>query len=368
MRSRFLAYVPFAAAFALASQANAAPHPVCSTPAASPTPAPVVTPETSRAAASRTAGLIADRVATVVSNTTGARGQTFNAACPTVAEQVDVASDPMLGAGASTASSATSAPARANSVWTAGSYTRVDKADRGGEYDGSVVNAVVGYDRRVTDRLIAGVATGYEKVDIETHYNNGTVEGDSVTVAPYLGYALTDWLSVDLSLGRTWIGYDFTRNYGGVTGSTDAARWFGAANLTATQRFGDFRAIGGLGYLRLYEDQDSYRESDGTSVPESDINFGQARATVGGAYDIATGFGRVSPNAFARLEYDLPQARSVSLGNGLISTNDRTGMVFGLGLDLAVGDDLTVNLSGSTTQFRENTDAASVAATVRYRF
>jgi outer membrane autotransporter protein len=327
----------------------------------------VVTPDTSRQSAAATAGMIADRVATVVStvNAGGAAGSgdKLNVSCN--AENL-VELDRMLGA--TTSSTAVDEGKRLNSVWTAGSLNHVKKGDVNGRYNGDVKNGVVGYDRRVTRDLILGIAAGYENVDITTEYNRGTVEGDSISLSPYLGYIINDWLSADASLGYSWIGYDFSRDSNSVRGSTRAGRVFGSANLNATHRMGDLGLRSSLGVLRLYEQQDGYTDSSGTKVDKSEINFGQMRATVGAGYDVVTGFGTLTPNAFVRAEYDLPAAHSVMVGNNWQSSSDRTGAVFGLGLDATVGKDLLLNLTATSTQFRQNTEGYSLSGNIRYNF
>lgn len=258
--------------------------------------------------------------------------------------------------------------AKVNSVWTAGSITRVKKTDAGGEYSGSIKNGVVGYDYRLTPKLVAGLALGYENLSIDTQYNNGTVDADSGTVAPYVGYAITDWLVADMVLGYTKTRYHFTRSGETIKGDTDAQRWFGSINLNAQQRYGDVVLRGGLGYLRLREDQDGYTETNGSQVSNTSLNFGQLRSTVGAGYNIETSWGSITPNSFVRFEFDLPKSHSVTLSNTSVSTTDRTGAVFGLGVDMQVGNDLTLNLSGSSTQFRQNTDAFTFAGGLRYSF
>lgn len=338
--------------------------PVCPAPDPSPNAPPIVAPVISQQSASQTVGLIADRIASVVSSFNSAvAGPVLHAFDP-CAPHLTEAGDQLADSGSAIAGK--SVPN--NSAWTGGSLTRISKSDAGGRFSGSVTNGVVGYDRRLTPDLLLGAAVGYESVDIKTRFNNGTVESSSVSVAPYVGYTITDWLAFDATLGHTWIDYDFTRNDDAVKGGTGAGRWFGATNLTATQRYGAAKAFAGIGYLRLREEQDAYAETDGTAIAASTIDFGQARATVGGAYDFVTTFGTVSPNGFARLEYDTPRTSAVLLGNGLVSSTDRSGMVFGLGIDLATEENLTVGLSATTTQFRENTEIYSFAAIARYRF
>lgn len=359
----------FVSATVLAAVQSGTAFATCGAPAPAPAPnqAPVVTQATAQQSASATAGLIADRVATVVSGINVSSGPQANGHCDTFTQDVPDALDRALGVSAS-GKSAGDNVTHYNSVWAGGSYNHVKKGDTNGRYNGDVKNGVVGYDRRVTKDLILGLATGYEQVDIATEYNQGTVEGSSVSVSPYLGYVINDWLSLDATLGHTWIDYDFTRNSRAVNGSTTAGRWFGSTNLNATHRLGDFKLRGGVGYLRLYEQQEAYRDSTGTQVDKAEVNFGQIRTTVGGSYDIVTGFGVLSPNAFVRMEYDTPSSHSVMVGSNWMSSTDRTGAVFGLGVDAAIDKDLLLNVTVTSTQFRQNTEAYSVVGNVRYSF
>lgn len=254
-----------------------------------------------------------------------------------------------------------------NSAWTGGAHTRIKKTDASGEFSGNIDSVVVGYDRRLTSDLILGVVVGYDSLDILTHYNQGSVEGDSIGVAPYIGYAITDWLTVDATLGYAWVNYDMTRDVT-VTGSTNGGRVFGGANLTARQNFGDVKLWTSVGYQRLKEERDGYTESDNTVVKDETVDRGQAHATVGGGYDFVTDFGVISPNAFARFEYDLPKGSAVQLTNSLSSSNDRTGIVLGLGTDVALKSNVSFGVSGTMETARENTDAYSVLANVRYAF
>jgi hypothetical protein len=122
-----------------------------------------------------------------------------------------------------------------------------------------------------------------------------------------------------------------------------------------------------LGYLRIAEFQGAYTSSANTFNRDSLANFGQVRATLAAGHDLKTSYGMFTPNVFARYEYDLPHAQKVDLAAGYRSSNDRDGVVFGLGLDFAV-EDLKFNLGATTTQFRENLEVFGLDATVRYAF
>ena len=257
-----------------------------------------------------------------------------------------------------------------NSIWTAASYNGIRRNDLGGDYHGGITNGVVGYDRQLNSAFVVGLALGFENVDIITGYDYGTLKSNSGTIAPYLGVILADWLVLDTSVGYTAIGYDFMRdsNTTKVTGKTDASRYFGSADLTATRHYDRVKVFGQVGYLELSETQHSYTESNATRHPTNTIYFGQVHATVGTGYDFPTDFGTVTPSVSVRYEYDTVQPGAIFLGNGVYSSTKPDGVVFGFGVDVKTHDDLSFGLKATTTQFRDHTDAFSAVGNVKYRF
>ncbi len=348
--------------------------------------------QASQQAGSTTAGLIADRVSSVVSSTGGGistgggstgggstgggstGGGSSTEKLNATSTNCSSSSTPVVALGEDDsvsrqgAAAAAAKGAKINAVWVATSVTWLKKSDPNGNYGGTVSNAVVGYDRRLTENLVGGVALGYEKVLINTGYvaGGGSVEGDTVSLSPYLGYSLTDWLVVDATAGYARIGYRFKTSATEI-GETMANRWFGATNLTAFERYGDTLLKASLGYLRIAEFQDSYTSNANSVNRASLANFGQMRAQLSAGEDVRTSYGVFTPTVFARYEYDLPHTPKVDLASGYRSTNDRDGVVFGIGVDMAM-DDWKFNLSGTTTQFRENTDVYGLSAVARYLF
>ncbi|KIL96812.1 Glycine-rich cell wall structural protein precursor [Paramagnetospirillum magnetotacticum MS-1] len=349
------------------------------------------TQQASTAASTNTAGLIASRVTSVVTTSTGGgtrgsssggtntgggstttgSGGSLNAASSgcgttTTTDTATLSEDETIsrqGAGAAQAREQ-----KINSIWVASSVTWLKKTDRNGDYGGTVTNGIVGYDRRLTNDLIGGIAVGYEKVMINTKYvaNGGSVEGNTVSVSPYLGYSINDWLVIDGVAGFARIQYRFKSNSQEV-GEANANRLFGASNLTAYQRYDDTIVKAAIGYLRIAEFQGSYTSNQNTFNRESLANFGQVRATLSAGHDLKTSYGLFTPNVFARYEYDLPHAQKVDLAAGYRSTNDPDGMTFGIGLDFAI-DDLKINVGATTAQFRDNFESYGLDATVRYAF
>lgn len=343
------------------------------------------TQQASSAASANTAGLIANRVTSVVTTSTGGTGAgastggtspgggsvlnsapTTTSSCGTTTTVATLSEDDTISRQSSGA--ARDGAKKINSVWVASSVTWLKKTDRNGDYGGTIANGIVGYDRRLTDSLIGGIAVGYEKVLINTKYvaNGGSVEGDTVSLSPYLGYSINDWLVVDGVAGFARITYRFKSSATEV-GDATASRLFGAGNLTAYHRYDDTIVKAAIGYLRIAEFQGSYTSSANTFNRDSLANFGQARATLSAGHDIRSSHGLFTPNVFARYEYDLPHARKVDLAAGYRSSSDPDGMTFGIGLDFAV-DDLKFALGASTSQFRDNLESYGLDASVRYAF
>ncbi|WP_141400515.1 autotransporter outer membrane beta-barrel domain-containing protein [Magnetospirillum sp. 15-1] len=356
-----------------------------------------VTQQASTAASTNTAGLIASRVTSVVTGgggftassgggatgggttpggtSTGSGGPTLNTAPTPTSSSCGATTTPPpdnLTEDEATSRQGSSAAAnksgKINSVWVASSVTWLKKTDRNGDFGGTITNGIVGYDRRLTESLIGGLAVGYEKVLINTKYvaNGGSVEGDTVSFSPYLGYSINDWLVADGVAGYARITYRFKSNATEI-GDATANRIFGAGNLTAYTRYDDTLLKATLGYLRIAEFQGNYTTNANTFNRDSLANFGQVRATLAAGHDLKTSYGVFTPNVFARYEYDLPHAQKVDLANSYRSSNDPDGVVFGVGLDFLVSD-FKVNVGASTSQFRENLESYSLDATVRYAF
>lgn len=250
-------------------------------------------------------------------------------------------------------------------MWVNGIYSHVDKSEAGGEFDGDVYNFVGGVDYRITQRVVAGVALGYEHSDITTKFNSGTFKGDGFTVAPYVGVSLTPNWSADLSVGHTWLNYDTERNNNAVNGTFDANRWFGAANLNGTYTANRFVLMPKVGVMYLNEEQDSYTDSTGAAVAGSTIKLG--RASAGGS--VGYQFGSFMPYVKLIGEWDFEHPGSVALSNGTMSAVDDFGGVAGAGVNFNINSQLSGTVEGSYNSIgRSDLDVWSGQAKLRYKF
>lgn len=184
-------------------------------------------------------------------------------------------------------------------------------------YDADTKSVLFGADRLFYDRLVLGVAAGYEDTDVFTFFNGGNTESDGYTVAPYMAYLINDTFSVDAAFGYSSLENDTDRLEIG-TGSTlaadfDSDRMFFSTNINAATTYNDWYLSGRVGYLYSHESQDGYTETGSTggagnrTVGERDVhisqiivggeaayNFGKQEAYFGAAYvnDLSRGIGR----------------------------------------------------------------------------
>ncbi len=251
-------------------------------------------------------------------------------------------------------------------LWVQGGYTSMDGDDTGGEFDGNVINFLAGVDYKVRPTMVVGVAIGYEDLDIDTSFNNGTFEGEGYGITPYFGVALNDRWSLQMLAGWTTVEYDTTSNFGAITSTFDADRLYGSATVS-----GSFKVTNNIhiapkaSVLYLTEDQDGFTDSAGNVSAGSTIDLG--RLSAGGTISYLAG--KVTP--FVRIlgEYDFVKEDGVALGNGNFSSDDKAGLNATLGLNLNMGNGWSGNVEGTAaTLLRENLDVYTVSGRVRYQW
>lgn len=249
-------------------------------------------------------------------------------------------------------------------TWVNGTYSHLDKSEASLAMKGDIYNVVGGADYKFTDRLLGGMAVGYENVDITTSFNSGKYKGHGVTVAPYAGYEITPNWAADLSVGYSWLRYDTTSNVS-TTGSFDATRWFASANLNGNYGYDHWVFQPKVGVMYLNEDQDGYTDSSNTANASSTIKFG--RATAGSK--IGYNLGMVTPFVKAYGQWDFKQPDHVLKANGQYSNIDDVGGVVGGGLDFLINDSVSGTVEGSYDSIgRSNLDTWTANAKIRVKF
>ena len=263
-------------------------------------------------------------------------------------------------------------------VWASGSWSGVEDSNSATAYEGDIVTGLVGADYQVTSSVVAGLSVGYEDVDIDTEYNgyngqDGSLEGDGYTIAPYVGVQVTDKLSADLTLGYSDIEYDTVRfdpNTGNrISGSTDAERYFVTAGVSGTQALPyDFLAKIRGSFFYATEDKDAFTEteSDGTTIAVGDetTELGQIFLDTRWAYQAFEG---AEPYALIGLEYDIIKD-DVTAAAGQSIADDDFGAKFGAGVNVDLGNNITGGFEAYTVEFREDYDEYTATANLRVKF
>lgn len=250
-------------------------------------------------------------------------------------------------------------------MWVQGGYTTIDNGDAGGEFDGDVQNLVAGFDYKVNDKAVVGVAIAYENVDITTTFNTGTFKGKGYTVSPYAGLVLGNGAVIDGMIGMSKLNYDTTNTNRTITGSFDATRYMGAVNVSKAFRTKKLTLTPKAGILQVREKQDAFTDSAGTASASSTINLG--RASLGGT--VAVSAGKFTPYLRAMAEYDYKKGAAADLGNGRTASNDKFGINAAIGVNAQLNDKLTLNVEGtSAANMRDNLDIYGVTGRLRYNF
>lgn len=248
---------------------------------------------------------------------------------------------------------------RKTSVWANLSYTWIESDQANANFDGNVAALNVGVDKWFTDKAMAGISLGYSATDVDTTFNSGTYEEDSITLAPYGLIRITDNINLAGLFGHTWGDIDQDRQSGATTASTDAKTWFAAGSLSVSKQIKKIGVQGRVGYLWADRDTDGFVESNGNVVAASQAKTSQGRIGAEASYAITSGKLNLTPFASADYVRDFKD-----------EINDDAD-AFDLGLGLRVGSkdgSVDGNISVKTQVGRDNFESTTAAATVRFKF
>ncbi len=243
-------------------------------------------------------------------------------------------------------------------IWTNIAYTSADNDNSATESSMDINSYIIGYDYKLSERMAMGVAVTYEQVDADLDFNNGDLDGDGYTMAPYFAMLLTDYLAMDIIAGYGIVDYDQNRDFGATKSSVDAERQFVQFSINGFHYIEQWSFNTNLNFLYAHESQDSYIESDGTRVKSNNVEFSQLSVGL----EVAYGFKYVEPYFTVAYEYDT-QYDEISGAN-----YDRNGGDGGLGCRLFFSDQLSGDMYGSTKLGRDDYDEYSILGNLRYDF
>ena len=241
-------------------------------------------------------------------------------------------------------------------------------------YEGDIKSFLFGADKLVTDRLVLGLALGYEESEAFTFYNGGNNDSDGYTIAPYAAFFINDVISIDAAVGYTSLEYDTDRvslASAGTTniGSYDSDRLFASINLNATGQIGNVLLSTRVGYLYTQEEQDAYTETGGADARQvSDRDLDLSQVLVG--MEVAYNWNRYIPYVGMTWAHDIDRETG---GNGLMpglpggvqpTFTDDNELQFALGLR-HYGDVVSIILDFNTVLERDSFDSHGFMFTLR---
>jgi len=252
-------------------------------------------------------------------------------------------------------------------AWGSGAISFMHDSATETKNNGTLSNVLVGMDYKLTDKLVAGVAIGYEHLYLKTNYNSGSMLANGISITPYVGYSITDNLTVDALVGYTRLSSDMRSTVGIVSykkSDYESNRYMFATNLNYRLPASIFDTIFSAGYMYSNERSQSYSASADTAGVAA-LNVNARDAYVGelrGGARIERVFGeRFTPYAGAYYLYDTSLSSSAR-------TRDYDAVEFVGGLDARISDRMHVGLELSDTCFRRNEDSARVGLNFRYEW
>ena len=247
-------------------------------------------------------------------------------------------------------------------IWGNYSFTDFENDLSSTAIDGSSHSFLGGIDFRVWDTAIIGVALGFDNSDIDTGFNDGNQNTDTITIAPYFGAMLDDILSVDFSIGYSNASYDQFRTAGTtrVTSSPTADRWFGSFNLNAIKFIDNWILSGRVGSVYASSVIKGYTESNGITVAKNRSKV----SSVSIAGETAYSMKEWEPFLNIAYQYDY-QLQEVVAASGPQPTNDKDDILLTTGVRYFEKSGISGNLEYSKRLGRDNFDEDRVSLTLR---
>lgn len=264
------------------------------------------------------------------------------------------------------------------SVWTATSHSNVadhnkivSLFNRGSVYEGEINSFSVGVDKRQNARLLTGVSLNAVNVNLDTPWNIGSFESDSLSLAPYFTYLLNDTFSLNGSLGYAWnhnnAKSDLNNPFSPNTASYNSGRVFGSLGIKASRWFDKLNLTGHLTYTHSSEHFDSYSWKRAgvpfMRVKSTTTDYDRFEAGVKASYL----FGKAMP--YLGIAYgDADSNRLYSLPTGFTGTkSDLNGFVYSLGVNLFVTNAVSAGIHfRSEDRHKIQNDSLSANLTVKF--
>lgn len=248
--------------------------------------------------------------------------------------------------------------------WLGFSHNRVGYSFNPLESSGHSNVALAGVDYTFANSAILGATVAIDRTSINTDFNNGGLDNDGFSIAPYAAWLFNKNLVLDASVGWGRSTLDqVSNNVTRVTGSTRDHRLFGALGLSYNEDVGNWRFTG-KGNLLLARDRlGSFTQSDATAVAGRTSNLSQLRLSALATYAME----HVAPYAGIVYSTDLHHETQAAVG-GDKPANDRNGIILQAGLNFYSSGPLSGGIMLQTEQGRREVKNDQLLANISLNF
>ncbi|MFT5447757.1 MAG: hypothetical protein ACI9DC_002934 [Gammaproteobacteria bacterium] len=225
---------------------------------------------------------------------------------------------------------------------------------------------LLGLDTMPSDSILLGVSVSLERAETETQFNGGEQDVTAISLTPYAGFLLTDWLTVDMAVGVGSVSAKQFRTSGTsrVTSDVKSTRIYGSVNATATWAFDRILATGHTGLLYVTQDDEDFRESNGTAIGDARSKLG--RFLFGG--ELAYSAGAWEPYVGGTFEYDFASSKQ-SFSTGVAAPRrDDSDLLLSVGLRYFGDNNISASAAYRTVVGRRNLDEDSFNLNARWQF
>lgn len=240
-------------------------------------------------------------------------------------------------------------------VWAQGAFTKMKDSNVDTSFDGDVTSYMAGIDKSFNKgRFVVGLTYGYEKTELTTTFNAGTLDSSGRMLAPYISARLTDAISINLTGGQTKLSNDSTRTDttgATVTGSFDSKRRFAAIKMAADHAKGKLKMSGNMGGTWSSEKADAFTESDDSAIDAATNTT--AQGIIGGriGYTLADS---ITPFVGATGEYAFKQTAVTVAASQTAPTQDKLGLRLNGGADIRIGKFISARVEGQSVLLKKN--------------
>lgn len=223
-----------------------------------------------------------------------------------------------------------------------------------------------GLDTMPSDSILLGVSVSLERAETKTQFNGGEQNVTAISLTPYAGFLLTDWLTVDMAIGVGSVSAKQFRTSGTsrITSDVKSTRIYGSVNATATWAFDRILATGHTGLMYATQDDEDFRESNGTSIGDARSKLG--RFLFGG--ELAYSAGAWEPYVGGTFEYDFARTTQRFAAGVAAPRRDDSDLLFAVGLRYFGNNNISASAEYNTVIGRRNLDEDSFNLNARWQF